>query len=114
MARIVAVQHHELPIANFVRAANSKRRAIQFGTHRLRFIMVARNAQHRLSDSAEDAAKAQISRLIILHKITGHQYGLVIRYAREGIIEHGIQAQIRLDSAQAAGGATVQMGISDL
>ena len=103
MARIVAVQHDELPVAKFVRAANSKRRAIQFGAHRLGLIVIAGNAQHRFAEIAEDAAKAQIARLVILHQIARDQYGGVIRHARKGIIEHRMQARIRLDAAQAAG-----------
>ncbi len=61
MSGIVAVEHDELPAIRLVRAADLKRRAVEFSAHRFRFVVVAGNAQHRFVQVAEDAAKAQVA-----------------------------------------------------
>ena len=72
MPGIVAVEHDELPPFSRMGAANLKRRAGEFSAHGFGFIVIAGNAQHRLLEIAEDAAKAQIAGGVILHQITGH------------------------------------------
>ena len=114
VAGIVAVEHDELPAVRHVRAADLKRRAVELSAHGVGFVVVSGNAQHRLIEVAEDAAKAQIAGRIVLHQITGDQNGRVVRNARKRILEHRVQTRVRLDTAQPAGGAAVKMRIGDL
>jgi hypothetical protein len=114
MTGIVAIQHHKLPFAKLMRAANMKWRALEFVAHRLGFVMIAGDAEHRLGEIAEDAAKPQITGFIVLHQITGHQHRLIIWNSRERIGERRMQAWIGLNAAQAAACAAVQMGVGDL
>ena len=73
MAGIVAVEHDELPARRFIRAANLERRAVELAAHRFGFVVISGNAQHRLLQAAEDAAKTQITGRVVLHQIAGHQ-----------------------------------------
>src|ERR1019366_2511546 len=72
VARVIAVQHYKLPAALQVGAANLKRRIREFPAHGFRFVMISRNAKHRLLQIAEDAANPQIAGRVGLDDIPGH------------------------------------------
>jgi hypothetical protein len=111
---IVTVEHDELPAVHFMRAANLKRCAAEFLAHGLGLVVIARNAQHRFLQGAEEAAKAQITGAVVLHQIAGDQHRRVIGHARERVVEHRTQTRIGFYAAQPAAGAAVKMWIRDL
>jgi hypothetical protein len=76
--------------------------------------MVARNAQHRLFQAAENAAKAQIAGGVVLHQIAGDEHCGEVGHLGERRIEHRTQARIGLHPAQSAVGVAVQMRIRDM
>ena len=114
MAGVVAVEHDEIPAADEVRAADLEGAAAQLLAHGLRLVMVAGNAQHRFFQIAEEAAKAQIAGLVVLHQIAGDEHGLIVTHARECLIQGRVQARIGLDTAKPSGGAAVEMRVGDL
>src|ERR1700675_4394068 len=114
MPGIVAVEHDKLPALGFMGTANLERRAVQLSAHGLGLVVIAGYAQHRLAQAAEEAAEAQISGAIVLHKIAGDQHGRVIRNAGKRIVERRAQTRIGFYAAQPAAGAAIEVWVGDV
>ena len=97
---IVTIEHDELPPIRCMGATNLKRCAGEFSAHRFGFVVIAGNAQHGFLETAENAAKAQVPRAVVLHQIAGDQHSRVVRNACKCIVEHRVQTRIGFYSTQ--------------